>query len=204
MNFQEFAKNQRKDLPVDLTPERCKGRTYILTGANTGLGFECAKHLVGLGCSRLVMAVRSISRGETAKSAIEDSSGRKDVIQVWHLDLTSYNSVIIFAKKAEVELERVDGIVANAGICNGNWEEVEGMESNLAVNVISNMLFVTLMMPLLKMTAEKFRTNPHLSVVGSMSAFTTHAISQELEADNLLEELNTREKWLSEMNSRLV
>jgi NAD(P)-dependent dehydrogenase (short-subunit alcohol dehydrogenase family) len=45
------------------------GKTFLITGANTGVGFACATQLVGCG-ARVVLAVRSVSKGEAARNEI--------------------------------------------------------------------------------------------------------------------------------------
>ncbi len=55
---------QRLHLPLLVTTETCSGGTYIVTGANTGLGLEASKHLVAVGAAKVIMAVRNIAAGE--------------------------------------------------------------------------------------------------------------------------------------------
>ena len=64
-----------------------------------------------------------------------------------HLDMASSSSVQSFAKKASAELDRIDGLVANAGIMIDAWSTAEGMESSITVNVINTLFLGALMMP---------------------------------------------------------
>ena len=58
-------------------------KTVIITGSNTGLGKEAARHIARLGAETLILAVRSLEKGEAAKRDIEKSTKcGKDVIQV--------------------------------------------------------------------------------------------------------------------------
>ncbi|KAH1551351.1 hypothetical protein LV164_002246 [Aspergillus fumigatus] len=50
------AQTQRGNRPLLATTEICSGGAYIVTGANTGLGFEAAKHLVGLEAAKVIVA----------------------------------------------------------------------------------------------------------------------------------------------------
>ncbi|KMK58732.1 short-chain dehydrogenase/reductase family protein [Aspergillus fumigatus Z5] len=104
------AQTQCGNRPLLATTEICAGGTYIVTGANTGLGFEAAKHLVGLEAAKVIVAVRNVSAGEKAKKDIEESTGRIGVAEVWPLDLASYDSVKTFAQKATTELDRIDAM----------------------------------------------------------------------------------------------
>ena len=121
-----------------ITPEKpstdCTGRTIIVTGANTGLGKEAATHYVRLNAGKVIIACRSLEKGEAAKRDIEDQTGRKGVIEVWKLDLSSYESVKEFAEQAK-SLKRLDSLVENAGINTAEFRLVESNESTVTVNV---------------------------------------------------------------------
>ena len=58
----------------------------IITGASSGLGFEASKQLLALGLSRLVVAVRSLERGEVAAQALRRAHP-KAIIDVWPLNM---------------------------------------------------------------------------------------------------------------------
>ncbi|KAK5275948.1 hypothetical protein LTR16_011942, partial [Cryomyces antarcticus] len=87
----------------------CTGKTIIVTGANVGLGFEAAKHFVRLGAEKVVLGVRSLEKGEAAKKRIEGREKRSGVVEVWIVDLLSYESVKEFAKRAD-GLRRLDAV----------------------------------------------------------------------------------------------
>jgi retinol dehydrogenase-12 len=147
------------------------GQTVIVTGSNVGLGLEAARHFARLNCAKLILAVRTISKGEKAKESILSSTKcTSDCIEVWPLDLSSSASVKAFAKRAE-DLERLDIMVENAGLSAAGWEFMEGNEATLQVNVINTFLLALLMLPMLRKTAEKFGTTPHLEVVTSEAHF---------------------------------
>ena len=187
-SFSEFVKDQHKHLPIVLTPRECQGATYIVTGANTGLGFECAKHLVRLSSKRVILGVRTLRKGEEAKAKIEAETGRKGVAEVWHLDLTSYDSVKEFAKKVQ-GLDRVDAIIENAGVALDKWSTAEGLETTLTVNDVSTMLLAVLVLPKLQESGKKFGILPHLVVVGSGVAFEAKGELEKIDGD-ILEGLN--------------
>lgn len=77
-----LAAEQYKKLPILANESTCSGKTYIVTGSNSGLGLETARHLVGFSASCVVLAVRNLEAGETAKREIEKSTGREGVIRV--------------------------------------------------------------------------------------------------------------------------
>lgn len=110
------------------------GHTLIVTGANTGLGKEVARHYVRLGADKVILACRSVEKGEAAKRDIEQQTGRPGVVDVWTLDLADYDSVRQFAEQAR-SLKRIDALVENAGISTEEFRLVAGNESTVTVNV---------------------------------------------------------------------
>ncbi len=143
------------------------GQTIIVTGANTGLGLEAARHISRLNASLVILGVRNLSKGAAAKESILESTNQPSrSIEVWELDLSSFDSVKAFAAKAN-QLRRLDGILENAGIMTKNFKLVEGYESTITVNVISTFLLALLILPKLKESASKFNIQPRLSIVAS-------------------------------------
>lgn len=95
-------------------------QTVLITGANSGLGLETARHIVKLGASKVVLGVRSIARGEAAKNDIESTTGRTGVVEVWQVDLERFDSVEAFTARA-ARLERLDVAIMNAGLASLQW-----------------------------------------------------------------------------------
>lgn len=73
---------QLKKVPMLVSESTCSGKTYIVTGSNTGLGLETARHLVQFAASRVILAVRNMTAGETAQKDIEKSTGRQGIVEV--------------------------------------------------------------------------------------------------------------------------
>lgn len=143
------------------------GQTVIVTGSNTGLGKEAARHFARLGASKLILAVRNTKAGEAAKKDIESTTKcGASVIEVWPLDLSSYDSVKAFADRAS-KLPRIDVLCENAGIATDKFSLAEGHERTITVNVISTFLLALLMLPKLKSTAKEYKTEPRLTIVSS-------------------------------------
>jgi NAD(P)-dependent dehydrogenase (short-subunit alcohol dehydrogenase family) len=122
---------------------------------------------VRLGASKVILAVRSISKGEDAKADIEKTEKKTNVIQVWQLDMSSYESVLDFAARATKELDRIDSAVLNAGVVRMEWEIMEQDESTITVNVVSTYLLALSLLPKLKETAAKYNKRPNLTVTAS-------------------------------------
>ena len=142
-------------------------KTIVVTGGNTGVGFECAKHLVKLNVSHLILACRSVKKGEVAKDLILRETNKKARIEVWEVDLDNYSSVMAFSQRV-LQLPRLDGFLANAGVEHTEFGLAEGLERTLTVNVTSTFLMAILILPALQKTSEKYDTSPTLSFVGSM------------------------------------
>lgn len=84
-------------LDVDL-----KGKATIVTGSNTGIGYECAAQLLNLRLSTLILAVRDEAKREAGRKRLLSIAKAKDaaIIEVWKLDLLYHDSVAAFAQRA--------------------------------------------------------------------------------------------------------
>jgi NAD(P)-dependent dehydrogenase (short-subunit alcohol dehydrogenase family) len=95
---------------------------------------------------------------------------------VWQLDLASYASVMDFASKAKKELDRIDGLVENAGVMLDKWTVAgRGMETCMTVNVISTIFLGILLMPVLMESAKRHNTNPRIVFLVSGLGFQSAA-----------------------------
>lgn len=160
------------------------GKTAIVTGSNTGLGYHASRQLLGLGLSRLIMAVRSVDKGEAAAAALRKDFPRA-AVDVWELDMSSYESIQRFARRAGgPELSAaadgspggLDVAVLNAGIVNATFRTnpSTGHEEVVQVNYLSTFLLAILLLPILKETARRpggARTPGRLTIVSSGLAY---------------------------------
>ncbi|RSL54322.1 hypothetical protein CEP54_009915 [Fusarium duplospermum] len=128
-----------------------KGKVAIVTGSTSGLGLEASRQLLSYGLSGLVLAVRSKERGEKVaanfKSEFPDAN-----VQVWSLEMESYDSLQAFARRAEAELVRLDIAILNAGVQGADFTTVPatGHEKLIQVNYLSTALLAILLLPILK------------------------------------------------------
>ncbi|KAK3704156.1 hypothetical protein LTR37_013996 [Vermiconidia calcicola] len=156
-------------VPKDVRPS-FKGCNVIVTGANVGLGYETALKFVQLGANRVVLAVRTLSKGEEAKRQVESKTGRTGVAEVWQLDMLNYDSIKAFADKATKDFDHLDIACLNAGIAGLSYQESDyGYERTMQVNVLSTTLLALLLMPKLKASRTATYT-PVLEMVGSSNA----------------------------------
>ncbi|RFN43445.1 hypothetical protein FIE12Z_12324 [Fusarium flagelliforme] len=138
-------------LPYPETKQDLSDKVIIVSGSNTGLGYESCQHLLRLGLGKLIMAVRNLDKGEEARSELLKLTKREpESIEVWFLDMASYESVKKFAARANA-LPRLDVVLANAGLATSDeFTMVEDNERTITVNVISTFLLFFLLLPKLR------------------------------------------------------
>ncbi|KAJ5459754.1 uncharacterized protein N7458_001306 [Penicillium daleae] len=170
------------------------GKTVLLTGATSGLGYEAAIKLLNLGVDSLIIGSRSLERGNKAKLELEKCTNRPDTIQIWELEMNSFQSVKSFANRANSELKRLDVALLNAGLWNREYtQSPEKWEETLQVNTLSTSLLALLLLP--KLRASSSETEPtHLGVVSSQQFVRVKAESLRTERP-LLEHLNSPDQF---------
>lgn len=142
------------------------GQTVVITGANTGLGLEAARHMLKLNASHLILGVRNLSKGHAAKEELQKSTGRTTPIDIFQLNMEDYESVKGFAASVS-SLPRVDVAILNAGKMSQEFYIAEKDESTITVNVVSTMLLGLLILPKLRASAQDGRPTPRLVIVAS-------------------------------------
>jgi NAD(P)-dependent dehydrogenase (short-subunit alcohol dehydrogenase family) len=90
------------------------GRTAVVTGANTGLGFQTATALAAKG-ARVVLAVRNLEKGKEALDRITAANPGAEV-ELQSLDLASLASIRTAAAELETGHDRIDLLINNAGV----------------------------------------------------------------------------------------
>ena len=90
------------------------GRVAIVTGANSGLGYDTAAVLADKG-AHVVLAVRNLDKGNEAADRIKSTSPNADVA-LQQLDLTSLDSVRKAADELRATHPRIDLLINNAGV----------------------------------------------------------------------------------------
>ncbi|KAK8051625.1 hypothetical protein PG993_003010 [Apiospora rasikravindrae] len=155
------------------------GKTVIVTGANTGLGLEAARHFAKLNASKVILGCRDLEKAEAARRGIQTSlEGSACELETWKVDLGSFSSVQSFCRRA-ADLERLDVVIENAGLLSHVYHEFEGYERQCTINVISTWLMALLLLPTMRRTSLKFDGEqgkdclPHLCIVGSNAQFYT-------------------------------
>jgi len=127
--------------PRGWMPERLgsqKGKTFVITGANSGIGFEATRLLLSKG-ARVVMLNRSHERSAAAIEALKREFGPEAEVSFIPMDLASLASVRRGAAEVLEKVPRIDAFIGNAAIAQvaSRRLTVDGFESQLAVNYLS-------------------------------------------------------------------
>ncbi len=121
------------------------GRTAVITGANTGLGYETAVALAAKG-ARVVLAVRNLEKGKAAADLITTSTPGSDVA-VQELDLTSLASIRAAADDLRSSYDTIDLLINNAGVMfTPRSETKDGFELQFGTNHLGHFAFTGLLL----------------------------------------------------------
>ena len=123
-------------------------KSVIITGANSGLGFETAKKVARNADFKVVLACRNREKAEAAKEKIVAETGNPNVV-VMPIDTSSLASVRAFTDQFVATGEKVYALVNNAGISpmghSGTTDE--GFELVFATNYLGHFLLTSLLLP---------------------------------------------------------
>jgi len=127
-----------------------KGKRIVVTGAASGIGRETARALVAHG-AHVVGGVRDLAKAELATAPVRDAAfeagGR---LELFELDLASLQSVRAAADRLIQEGQRLDAIIANAGVmATPAGKTADGFETQFGINHLGHFAFVTRIEPLL-------------------------------------------------------
>ena len=121
-----------------------EGKVAIVTGSNSGIGFEIARILSSLG-ARVILACRSEDRGLNAQRLINGNS------EYCHLDLASFQSIENFVGEIKSNFNEVDLLINNAGVLFPPFGRTQnGIELTFGVNCIAYFYLSIRLIPLMK------------------------------------------------------
>ncbi|MGB5567171.1 MAG: oxidoreductase [Acidimicrobiia bacterium] len=128
------------------------GKTFFITGANTGIGFEAAKVFAGKG-GRVLLGCRNREKGEDALARIAVARPAADITLV-EIDLSDLASVRAAAELVARE-PRLDVLVNNAGVMwNPKTITKDGFESQFGINHLGHFALTGLLLPILEATPD--------------------------------------------------
>jgi NAD(P)-dependent dehydrogenase (short-subunit alcohol dehydrogenase family) len=127
------------------------GKVIIVTGGNSGLGYESVKAFAEKG-AEVVLASRSVEKGETAKKEIGAVKGNISVLQ---LDLMDFSSIKGFSEKFQQKYNRLDVLLNNAGIMTTPYFLTkDGLEAQMGTNHFGHFVLTGLLFGLIKNTPD--------------------------------------------------
>lgn len=132
-----------------LGADKLHGKTIVITGANTGLGFETARAMVANGAD-VVLCSRGAENGAKAVQTIKDQyPNAKITTEV--LDLGSHASIRSFANAYTESSRPINVLINNAGVMAcPRTETSDGLEQQLGVNHVGHFLLTTSLLPILE------------------------------------------------------
>ncbi|NWH62996.1 DHR12 reductase, partial [Geococcyx californianus] len=131
------------DLEVNLT-----GRSFLVTGANSGIGKAAAKEIARRG-GTVHLVCRNKERAEVARGEIETETGNQNIF-LHVVDISNPKEIWNFAEKFRNE-HKLNVLINNAGCMVNNRELTEdGLEKNFATNTLGMYILTTALLPLLE------------------------------------------------------
>jgi len=125
------------------------GRTVIVTGSSSGIGYETARVLAEKGAT-VIVAVRNLKKGNLAVGNIKQGNSKADVA-VMGLDLSDLKSVRKFAEEFKKSHTRLDLLINNAGVMVPPYSKtVDGFELQMGTNHMGHFALTGLLIDLIK------------------------------------------------------
>ncbi|MCF8403910.1 MAG: SDR family NAD(P)-dependent oxidoreductase [Bacteroidales bacterium] len=128
-----------------------KGKVIVVTGGNSGLGYESVKAFAEKG-AEVILASRDVEKGEAAKAQIGQTNGKIVVMQLDLMDLASIKS---FASKFKEHYNILDVLLNNAGIMTTPYFLTkDGFEGQMGTNHLGHFALTALVFDLIKKTPK--------------------------------------------------
>lgn len=126
-----------------------RGRSAVVTGATSGIGFETARVLAKAGCS-VVLSARDMTRGAQVANAISEETGNRSLYAA-KLDLSDLSSVMRFGAEVSERFPTLNYLINNAGIADvPERRTAEGFEMQFAANHLGHHLLFELLLDALR------------------------------------------------------
>lgn len=147
------------------TPERIRdlsGKTYLITGANAGAGFEATRILLSKG-AEVVMLNRNEQKSRKAIDDLKEQFGADAPVSFIKMDLAELASVRNAAEEVMKSVPRIDALICNAAVAQIAKQEFtpDGFESQLGINHYGHFLLINLLFEKIEQTGKR------IVVVGS-------------------------------------
>ncbi|KAI0984350.1 hypothetical protein GJ496_003987 [Pomphorhynchus laevis] len=137
------------------------GTVTIITGANSGIGYEATKILADRG-SKVIMACRSEYKAKMAKDIMLRENINRDIV-VEIVDVSSLASVRSFAQRICSQYDKIDILINNAGVMTDSCLSEDGYEIHFATNHLGHFLLTNLLL-------DKLKKSPDARIINVSSA----------------------------------
>jgi NAD(P)-dependent dehydrogenase (short-subunit alcohol dehydrogenase family) len=163
-----------------------KGKTILITGANSGLGFEASKVLSGKG-AMVIMAVRNLQKGKEAEEKIKKENPNA-LLSLMQLDLADFDSIRKFSDAFHATYSQLHVLMNNAGVMAPVKRELtkQNYEVQFGANHLGHFLLTGLLLDVLKNTP-----NSRIAVQSSL----VHKHKQYGGADIKFDDLNWEKSY---------
>ncbi|KAJ5959465.1 uncharacterized protein N7479_006615 [Penicillium vulpinum] len=178
------------------------GKTAIITGGNTGIGYEVARQLLLLQASRVIITVRSTSKGQEAVASLRahpevEKANPTATIEFFNLDLDDFESGMEFTKRVRAEVPELHVLICNGGVNLMSYEASKsGHERVMQVNCYTHFLVILELLPLLRATAAKSGEPSRLTFVGSNN-HKSHTLAKRplTDSETIIEHYDNRQTY---------
>lgn len=158
-------------------PHRLIGKTFLITGANSGIGKSLTEYLYNKG-AHVIMVCRDEKGGkEVAKQITQESSGLGS-ITLKKMDLSSFHSVRSSALDIIKSTPKINALINNAAIMQAPFKITEDLfENHMQVNHLSHALLTNLLLP--KLAESGSQEDPSRVVYVSSSLYKRGSLREE-------------------------
>lgn len=182
----------------ELLNQNLTGKTYVVTGANSGIGLVTAQQLAKQGAT-VIMGVRRVDEGKRVAAEIRREIAAAK-LAVYQLELGDLKSVRAFASEVNRNHPELQGLINNAGVMKTPFGRTrDGFETQFGVNHLGHFLLTNLLMDALKAGAPS-------RVVNLSSFFHEFAMGRkgQIHFDDLNYERRPFDTWEAYAQSKLA
>lgn len=161
--------------------ESQSGKTFVITGANSGIGLQAAIVFATHG-AKVVMACRSMDKAAVALERVKEAAPSADV-SIVQLDLASLDAVKSAAQEVMERCDKIHGLINNAGIMAiPRNETADGFEMQLGTNHLGHFAWTAHLLPVVEASAGGVRGAARVVNVSSVA----HRLGAKIDFDNLM------------------